>query len=409
MEYFNQKTRMKRYLISALLTLMIIASCTTQQSVEPKPLAVDMDFSSRIQDFSVDFLQQMEIAEPEKNYMVSPLSLHMALGMLLNGSDGDSEKEILNTLKLEGLTLDKINENYFELIDGLPLVDPKVTNKMANSMWQEQGFEVTDAFKENLKTYFKAEHYREDFGMPSTLDKINNWASDNTEGKIDEILNEISKEQVLFLINALYFKADWTKAFDAKDTYKTNFNGTNTTNQVDMMVQKDTFPYLETEKFQLVSMPYASGQYEMSILLPKEGENPANLIADLTLTNLKAAQGEMKVRKVDLQIPKFKMEYGIKLNKVLSGMGMPTLFTGNANLSKIAPPAGALKVGFVKQDTFIEVDEEGTEAAAVTTIGIEVTSLPNYPMIKCNKPFIFLITEKKSGIIQFMGRINNLN
>lgn len=389
--------------------MLIAAACSTQQSIKPQPLDIDGDFSTRVQAFSIDFLKQMELAEPQDNYMVSPLSLHMALGMLLNGSATTSKEEVLETLRLTGMSLKDINGNYQKLIDGLPNIDPAVTNRMANSIWQEENFEVEELFKEQLKTYFKAEHYREDFSNTATLDKINKWASDNTEGKVDRILEEISKNQVMFLINALYFKADWRQGFDPESTYNTNFNGTEGVKNVDMMVQIDTFPYLETETFQLVGLPYASGQYEMSIILPKDGQSPASVISDLTLAQLKTHQADMAVRKVEVQVPKLKMEYGIKLNAVLSKMGMPTLFTGNADLSKIAPPAGALKVGFVKQDTFIEIDEVGTEAAAVTTIGIELTSAgPSNPLVKCNKPFFFLITEKGSGTIQFMGRINNL-
>lgn len=399
---------MKGYVFATICSFLLIVSCSTQQAIEPEPLKIEGDFAERLHVFSIDFLQKMETAEPEKNYMVSPLSLHMALGMLLNGASNQSEEEVLKTLKLEGMSTDQINENYLKLIEGLPLIDPAVTNRMANSIWQEENFEVTNQFKENLKKYFKAEHFREDFGKPETLKKINQWASDNTEGKVDEILTEITKEQVLFLINALYFKADWSSAFDKKNTYKTRFQGTASTNQVDMMVQKDTFPYLETEKFQFVEMPYASGQYQMSIILPKANYTPKAIISDLTLDELKTLQKNVSTQNLEIQLPKLKMKYGIKLNSILGQMGMPTLFTGNADLSKIAPPAGALKVGFVKQDTFVEIDEEGTEAAAVTTIGIETTSVPSYPIVKCNKPFIFLITEKGAGTIQFMGRINNL-
>lgn len=400
---------MKRYLLLISTVALIAVSCSTlQQTIIPQPLKIDADFSERVQAFSIDFLKQMEVAEPENNYMVSPISLHMALGMLLNGSATSSEQELLTTLNLEGLTIEDINKNYLQLIEGLPNIDPDVTNRMANSIWQEENFEVTDLFKEQLKNYFKAEHYSENFDNIATLDKINQWASDNTEGKVDKILEEISKDQVMFLINALYFKADWSQGFDPKSTYNTNFNGTLGAETVNMMVQTDTFPYLETEAYQIVGLPYASGQYEMSVILPKDGQSPASVISGLTLSQLKTDQANLAVRKVEIQIPKLKMEYGIKLNAVLSKMGMPTLFTGNADLSKIAPPAGALKVGFVKQDTFIEIDEVGTEAAAVTTIGIETTSVPSYPLFKCNKPFLFLITEKGSGTIQFMGRINNL-
>ena len=389
-----------------LAMCLLFFACTTQT---PQPIVVSDTVVESTNVFAFDFLKEMQKEEAKsKNFFVSPLSLNMALGMLLNGTDGNSTKEVLKTLRAENFAIHDLNSFYETLIHGLPKVDPKVTNLLANSIWQEERFPVESAFVNTLKNSFAAEHFKEDFGKPATVDKLNNWAEKNTNGKIDKILDRINQEQVMFLINALYFKGDWSQKFDKKRTFETDFYGLDKTSKVDMMVQRDTFAYASLEKFQFLELPYGNGFYNFGIVLPNEGEQLEEVINSLSTSTWEKLQKEKVVQKVDVQLPKIKMAYEIKLNKVLSNMGMPSLFTGSADLSKISPPAGKIAVGFVKQNSFLEIDEEGTEAAAVTTIGIELTSLPNYPQIICNKPFVFFIYEKSSGTIQFIGRITQL-
>lgn len=400
---------MKAIHLFLLVTFLAVLSCVSSEVVKPTPIEVSSDFARRTNDFSFSFLKTLHKKEKsEKNFFVSPLGLHMALGMLLNGSANDSEKELLKTLKLEGLSRQEINTTYLKFVEGLPKVDPKVTNTLANSIWQDENFPVEQNFTDLLKEYFKAELYKEDFSKPATVDKINQWASDNTNTKIKKILEEVSPDQVMFLINALYFKGDWSSKFDKKKTYKASFNGLNKASQVDIMSKLDTISYAEMGKFKITELPYGSGQYSMIILLPESESNVNELISSLDTQTWSEALGKLQVRKIEFALPKIKMEYSIKLNEVLEAMGMPILFTSEADLSKISLPAGRLKVGFVKQDSFVEIDEEGTEAAAVTTVGIEVTSLPSYPQFICDKPFLFFIQEKSSNTIQFMGKIVNL-
>ena len=389
--------------ISSLV--LVSLSCDTKS---PKPINVEVDatFAERANQFAFDFLNQLENEEKGDNFFVSPLSLHMALGMLLNGADNGSKDELIATLKLSGLEMELINNSYAELIDKLPEVDSKVVNKLANSVWQKKGFVVEDDFKNRLKNYFKAELYEEDFNQ-NTVDKINQWASDNTNAKIKKVLEEISADQVMFLINALYFKGDWSSQFEKDRTFDAPFKGREKTAMVEMMSKRDTFALAEMTGYKVLDLPYGSGNYAMRVLLP-ENSDAAGLLSNLDPVAWAAMNSKLSVQTVEVQLPKFKMEYEKKLNGVLSDMGMPSLFSSQADLSKISPPAGNLVVGFVKQNSFVAVDEVGTEAAAVTTIGIETTSLPYYPTFFVDRPFLFFIYEKSSNTIQFAGKILNL-
>ncbi|MCP9748562.1 serpin family protein [Lacihabitans sp. CS3-21] len=400
---------MKNIILSLCLTTMIFTMSNCEQTnPEVKSVNISSDFAAKTSNFAFDFWKNLQADESvDKNYFISPLSLHIALGMLLNGADTDTKKEIQKVLGLENQSMEEINKTYLELIENLPKVDPKVVNTIANSIWQDKNFTSEQTFIDNLTSSFKARLYNEDFGNPATVDKINKWASDNTNTKIKKILEQIEPSQVMFLINALYFKGDWTKEFKTENTQKAEFVGTNTTKMVDMMNQTTEFKYADLKDYQLVELPYGSEKYTMNIVLPKN-TSIENVVKNLNAATWQSAQNSLTKRKVVVGLPKFKIEYSKKLNGILQQMGMVKAFSDQADLSKIAKPAGKLKVGFVKQDTFVAVDEKGTEAAAVTTIGIEVTSLPVYPEIICNKPFAFLITEKTSNTIMFIGKVSNL-
>lgn len=400
----------KNLTLFCLSALIIFTTMNCSNIVTPvgENLEIPTEFSDKTTAFAFDFWKELNTKEDKaKSYFVSPLSLHIALGMLLNGADGQTKKEIQNVLKTNNLTDEELNTIYSELINGLPKADPKVTNTIANSIWQRNGFPVEEAFIKTLKQSFNAQHYTKDFGQPATLNEINKWASDNTNGKINKILDQISPDQVMFLINALYFKGDWKHQFDKKNTYKTTFSGISSTKEIDMMQMTKALKYATTDSYQAVELPYGDDKYVMTVILPNN-KSTDNVINSFSSENWKELSGKFTEQKIIIGLPKFTMEYSKKLNDELISMGMPSAFSGSADLSKISPPAGRLKVGFVKQDTFIAVDEVGTEAAAVTTIGIEVTSVPNYPTIICDRPFLFTISERTSNTIMFVGKIVNL-
>lgn len=391
---------------------MMAASCNEDNadSVKPNQLlkAIPATFAEQTSEFAFDFLKKHNAEEKaDKNYFVSPLSLHIALGMLLNGTDTKTKEEIQKSLRVSS-DLAVTNGIYKDLMEGLPNADPKVTNTIANSVWYRNTFSVEKSFLDVLKASFNAQTYAEDFTNTATVGKINNWASDNTNGKIKKVIEQIEPSHVMFLMNALYFKGDWKIPFKVENTRDENFAGTTGTKSVKMMSMQEKVKYAKRSNYQALELAYGGGNYVMTIILPEGKTSVGEIINTMSASEWKSLNTTLAEQKVIVGLPKFTVEYETNLNSVLSKMGMPTMFTDLADLSKISPPAGKLKVGFVKQNTFVAVDEKGTEAAAVTTIGVELTSMPILPEFICNRPFAFFISEKQSNTILFAGKIVNL-
>lgn len=392
---------------AAVFTLFL-GRCTND-GVTPmgKPVEVSPQIAARTTDFAFDFFKKVQAAQPAtENVFVSPLSLHMALGMLLNGAEGETARQIAKTLKTEGVSQDDLNQAYQALLEGLPKADPNVQLGLANSIWYRNSFKVEDNFLNVLKKSFKAEVAGLDFAAPGAKDKINNWASEQTNGKIKKVIEKIQPNDVLFLLNALYFKGDWKYRFDPKNTYDAPFRLANDGEKtVKMMRVKEKFKVAQKADYAAVQLPYASGQYNLTLLIPNEKSDVNKVISGLSATAWDELQGTLREQQVNVGLPRFTLDYEIKLNQVLETMGMPRVFTDAAQLGKINPNA-SLAVSFVKQNTYLGIDEKGTEAAAVTTIGVELTSAGPDPYV-CDRPFVLLISENTSKTILFMGRIMN--
>ncbi|MFC5410934.1 serpin family protein [Larkinella bovis] len=399
-------------LITASVGLLPMAGCQTDTTAPNpgtgglKPTAQARLFAQKTNDFSFDFLKRINAQHKEdENIFVSPLSLHMALGMLLNGADGQTADEMKKAMHLDGVSLADANQTYEFLRKGLPTADPKVTTKLANSIWYRNGFSVEPSYLDVTKQTFDAQISGEDFSNPTpVINKINQWASDNTNAKIKKVITEVKDEQVLFLLNALYFKGDWKYQFDPKNTGEEPFTlVSGVDKRVPIMTMNSVIRHAFRPTYGAFELPYGDGTYAMTVLLP-HSNSPDALINSLNATEWADLQQAMRESKIAVGLPKFTLEYEANLNNVLKQMGMPSAFTDAANFSRISTRQG-LKVSYVKQNTFVAVDEKGTEAAAVTSIGVEVTSLP--PSLICNRPFVFLITEKGTGSVLFMGKIVN--
>lgn len=391
--------------LAFLISLAAFSACTDKNVPESANVNIPAEFSAKTTSFAVDFWKTYE-KEKGGSYFLSPLSLHIALGMLLNGTEGETKAEIQKVLSFSDADLAGINASYAELISKLPLVDPKVTNTTANSVWHEKEFPVESAYLEALKKSFNAGVYAEDFSNKATVDKINRWAASHTNNKIKQVLEQIEPHQILFLLNALYFKGDWTEKFDEKNTFKAPFHGATREVTQDFMYLQKEFGYTENEAFRMLELPYGNEKYAFVAILPVNG-SADNMISGLTREKWEGARAALRKQKVEVFLPKFKMESSKNLNSVLQAMGMKKAFTDAAELGGISK-ATRLFVDFVKQDTYLSVDEKGSEAAAVTTIGVGLTSLPSYPVFRCDKPFAFAIVEKTSDTIQFIGKVNDV-
>ena len=365
------------------------------------------------QSFSYDIFQRtVAYDSEEENLMISPLSISMALAMTLNGAEGQTYDDMREALYLLGMEKDEINEAFQTLIELLVNADPNVKMKIANSVWYREGLPVKDDFKDSVEEYFGAEISGLNFSDPASVTKINEWVNENTEGLITEIIDEIPDHIVMYLINALYFKGDWLNQFDKDDTRPGDFYlESGETVQADMMNQENRFATYFSDQVQMIELPYGDSLFTMSVIMPADSNTPLDRFIDeqITASNLNSWRSNLSTpgRDVILQMPKFEMEYELNYNDILKAMGMEIAFdeweADFAGIADVSPQN--LFIDEVKHKTFIRVDEEGTEAAAVTSVGVGITSMP--PQMIINRPFVFIIHERESGANLFMGKVKN--
>ena len=401
---------MRTLTLLLLLPFVLLVSCKKD---EPEPQAqqpVNLELPPKADgvinnsnEFGLDLFKSVSAVDDE-NLMLSPLSASTALTMLLNGCGGQSYEQIHQMLGYEGLTMGEVNQVYASLTEQLLSADPKVELALANAVWYRLGFNVKQPYLDTMSTVFDSRIEGLDFNSPSALDVMNQWASDNTNGKIPEVLDEISAEAVMFLMNALYFKGDWTWQFDPSNTSDSPFtleDGSTVT--VPVMQGELPVKTYYGNNYSALEMFYGRQNFSMIMIEPQttvsEFLDGFDIGAWQELTSsLDAAPVPSKM---DLFIPKFKFEYEKQLNDQLQALGMTDVFNPLlANLSGISN--ASIYVSFVKQNTFVEVNEEGTEAAAVTTIGIEYTSINNFAL---DKPFVFVIRERTTNTILFIGKV----
>jgi serpin B len=402
------------------LTLAVISgsvSCTKEPreapDLTPKTLnltAKSAEVIANGNEFGVELFTKVA-SEENTNFMLSPLSASTALTMLLNGCGGDTYDQLKGTLKYPAdMTISEINEVYKSLVSQLLVVDPKVKLALANAIFYRQNFTVKQPFLNTMDTDFEAEIAGLDFSLPSALTTINKWASDNTNGKIPKVLDEISGDAVMFLMNALYFKGDWSYQFDEDLTsprpfYKDGSGSVNVSTMKGDVGSKVT----SGSGYKAIELPYGCTNFTMVVIVPEGTLSAftASLTAEKWNTITSALDEQEKFGELTVFMPKYKFSYEKYLNDQLQSMGMLDAFApGLANLSGISD--ASIFVSFVKQNTFVEVDEKGTEAAAVTTIGIEVTSFPPQPHeFVIDKPFVFAIRERTTNALLFIGQVIN--
>jgi serpin B len=404
--------RLLRFSACAIL-VVLAARCSSfepepERRSPPRPLtAAEQQIADADNRFGLKLFRAIRDGTPDENIFISPLSVSMALGMTLNGANGETRAAMEETLEHAGLSETEINASYRGLIDLLTTLDPNVTLGLANSIWYREGFSVEPSFIEANQQYFDAAVEALDFGRPGAPDVINGWVSDNTNGTIETIVQSIPGNVVMYLINALYFKGDWRTPFDEELTREAGFtrpDGTSST--VDMMTLEDaTLPVHFGERLTAVDLPYGDSLYSMTVLLPREGHAVDELAADLDAARWNQITDALAPQKLSaLEMPAFKLEYEKGLEEVLTDLGMGIAFApGRADFSGIQA-GGGLWIDKVKHKTFIEVDERGTEAAAVTSV-IMVESLP--PSIRVDRPFLFVIREQHSGTMLFIGQVTD--
>jgi len=402
-----------------LLVSLVIVSCNNnpEPTFEPEipetpKLTLSKTIEKRVpQDnaFAFDLFRKTIETSEEPNVFVSPLSVSVALGMAWNGANGDTKTEMETALKMNGFSADEINAYYQYMLTVLPEADPKTTLNIANSIWCKQGFSVKEDFLNTNKTYFDSEVRELDFDKEGAVDTINAWCAEKTNDLIPKPLNQISPDAVMYLINAIYFKGMWTKPFYETGTHESDFI-TESGNfvPVNMMNVIDVFNYTEDEYAQYIDLPYGDGNFSMTVALPRYGKNINNLLDYLTLDAWNERLNEMNPTEVRVNLPRFKNENRYELKEILQQMGMEKAFIdGVADFSGISE-AERVFISRVIHNTFVEVNEKGTEAAAVTIIELEATGEPNYKTFYANRPFVYVIREQTTGVILFMGKLGEV-
>jgi serine protease inhibitor len=358
----------------------------------------------------VRLLRELQSEQGGDNIFISPLSVSIALSMAYDGADTTTREAMSATLGYDGMSDEAVNVGYKGLIESLTGVDDSVSLNIGDSVWIRSTFapSVKPTYTKALTDYFKSEVYSKPFDA-STVGEVNSWVSKQTNGKIPSILDQIDSDDVMFLINAIYFKGDWVDKFDASNTHSADFSTSDgSTVQVDMMSRAGDYAYYSDDEVQIARLPYGRDKIAMYVFLPADGTSLESFTSSLTGEKLDAYFTRMHETQLELQLPKLKLEYGkVDLKDALTNMGMGEAFDSNsADFSKIADVAPErLFIAFVDHKAVVEVNEEGTEAAAVTNVGISVTSAPVRTEFKVDRPYMFIIRDDRSGAILFSGLI----
>ena len=418
------------WLAIALMMAMVMASCSksddepTNDEETPEEVTNDEPLSSEgnelkeisltraeqelvkgNNDFAFNLFRQVA---SQKSEIISPISITYALGMLNNGAAGETQAEINKVLGFGKTGADGINDFCRKMLTEAPNLDKLTKVMIANTIYMNKDYQLKSDFITKAKTFYDAEPETRDFADGKTRDVINKWGNDHTEGMIPEVLkkDEFDPTAVSYLLNAIYFKGAWAEKFDKANTKDEDFKGYNAKKQVPMMHQEHEFNYTETDDCQALCLPYGNNAYRLTILLPKEGKTIDDVAKKLTVDTWQRFQ-YMGSAIVDVKLPRFETKSDVDLKKIMAALGMPRAFD-----EKLADFSNFCNVptyiDLMKQVAKIKLNEEGTEAAAVTVIGmVEKSSMPSEPQrvnFHATRPFLYVISEQSTGAIFFIGQ-----
>ena len=420
----NRNTILGTLGVSLLVALGIMVSKQETNSIDPdtsntpsyqlvaNQTTIETQISqvaSASNSFGFNLFDQIQQQQPKDNLLISPSSIAIALAMTRSGTNGSTQTELTDVLELGSLEPDAIDLSYRKLIETLKTADPKVTLAIANSLWINRDIDLKQKFIEGAKDLYQAQVSNLDFADSRSKQIINDWVAKNTNNKISEIVDRTSSEDALYLINAIYFKGIWSNKFDVNETTDRPFYRSPQSSQsIPMMSQKGDYRYYQSDRFQAVRLPYGEKQeLGMYIFLPAENSSLAEFNQQLNQNNWQEWLSKMRSQEGNITIPRFKLEYELNLLESLSVLGLNQIFSPQgADFSAMTDTPVA--VDNIKHKTYIEVNEEGTEAAGVTSIGIRITSLqPDNKSfnMNVNRPFFFAIRDDITETIIFMGNV----
>ena len=413
---------MSRSVLSRNLSFALIvalAACSSDGTTQPTTAApaltaLPRDLTSAERSvlnasnaFSFGLWKRVNLAQKDTNVFVSALSASFSLGMAMNGAANQTFDEMRNALQFGGASLADIDAGYKSLIALLTSLDKSVTMEIANSIWYRNTFPFNQSFLDDGANFFGATIKPLDFNsVDASLSAINGWVNTQTKGKIPTIVDKIDPNDVMFLINAIYFKGNWREKFDPAQTQDATFHASGGDQTVRLMHRHAKMLYTETPTYQAVDLPYGDSAFTMTVVLPKTGTNVESLVASLDAGAWQTLATSLRTGDIDLSLPKVKMSYARSLIPDLQGLGMIIPFMGgSADFTRMSTRGRDLYISSVRHKTYVDINEEGTEAAAVTSTGISVTSAPVTTVMRVDRPFVFIIRERLSGTVLFMGKV----
>jgi len=394
--------------LSSLILIFCFLSCEEPVDVDPSTFE---DVSQANNEMGFQMLKVLDSEEPDKNIFISPLSISSAISMTSNGAEGETKQEIYEALHVSGLDEEKLNEQYKNLLLKLVRSDNKLQLSIANAIYHRQELNPKSDFIGQAEDNFQSKVEALDFEDPSAKDEINQWVADQTEDRIKNIISNISSQDVMFLINTIYFKGPWSQPFLENSTHSgTFFPDSNTQEDVDMMLHDSQFRYLDRPDFQASTLLIGKDEpaFAMDIILPKSGKRPADLIPSLSAeffdSLIRDLQQETRLMVI---FPKMEIEYEKEMKETMESLGMVKAFRENAaDLSGIVESSN-LFISRIKHKTFLKIEEGGLEAAGATSVGVSLTSVP--PTLRVDRPFLLMIRDLESSTILFLGKIMNPN
>ena len=432
-----------KMLILALTLGSLVAACSSSETIEDvggpkyvnmyqevKPVQLTAEqtvFANDNNGFTLNFFQSLNGKTKNQSVICSPLSITYVLGMVNDAAIGDTEKELEQTLGFHKGGIKAVNDYCKKLIDGLPKADNKVTLDIANAIFLNKDYALKQQFQQDMQDYYDAKAEALDFSSPQTLEHINGWCNDKTKGMIPKILDEVNPDMVSYLLNAIYFKADWASKFDPKNTKEETFTTEKGSTTLPLMHQNVLISYLKTNTYSAVILPYGNSLWNMTVMLPEEGATTDDIIKEVAQSSVLNNRGWCETGgnffrgyEVDLKLPRFETasdtdELDVKngLVGLMQKMGIKLAFDSDfAEIPNMCEDRN-LYISMMRQKAKIKVNEEGSEAAAVTVAGMDLTTAvgpQEYPKatFHANRPFVYVISEASSGVILFVGKFTGI-
>lgn len=390
--------------LTALLNISNTAEASDSKAVQNSKI---LELAKSSNTFGLRLFKQLQNDSEEQNVFISPASIMLALAMIYNGADCTTKTQMQDVLELKKMNIEELNLAAGALMARLEGADTTVKVVIANSVWAKRDFPFKETFIEITRQAYNA-----DIFPLATAQEINNWVSEKTAGKIAKIVEKINRRDIMYLINAIYFKGSWASKFQEDATREQDFTLlSGQTIRHPLMKQSGNFSYWEDNTLQAIKLPYGNGEFTMMVFLPRKEFDFGQLLDTLTIDYWQRKWRNSGERYGTIALPRFTIEYDITLNDALQTLGMIAAFSKfDANFSKLwhkNPDINAY-VEQVRHKTFVKVNEEGTEAAAVTSIGLVVDSLPPPPFeMIVDRPFVCAIVEESTGLILFVGSIMN--